>query len=136
MARLTDRLSIWLLAGNASGLLLCFNAALDHKICNWLAFRPVAIEFGFGAVAILVAQVLTVFTYSWRGGVEGTRAANRALAGEEAQKAGCALRGFSIILYVVLAIALAGYAAGFYTIIHAPLRLLLDPHVTSMLCPR
>jgi hypothetical protein len=134
-SKLADRLSIWLLVGNASGLLLCFNAALDHKVCDWPSFRWTAIEFGAGAAAVLLAHVLTAFSYSWRGGIESFRAANPSPAPAEAPALGFLVSIFSFVLNAAIVLVVFLFAVGFGTLIHAPLGFLLDPNAPQMLCP-
>jgi hypothetical protein len=42
------RIAGWLIAGNAGALLLCFNALLEHRICDWSAFNPLVLVFVAG----------------------------------------------------------------------------------------
>lgn len=133
MTRITDRLSIWLLLGNASGLLLCFNAALDNKICDWPFIRAIASEFGFGATAILVAHILTAFSYSWSGALEKYKTANASLTGENAVAHGCLKLTFDVVYYVAMAVCVLGYIVGFITLIHAPLTF-LNAASPALLC--
>jgi hypothetical protein len=134
MNRITDRLSVWLLAGNAGGLLLCFNAALDHKICDWDSFRVIALEFGGGAAAILLAHVMTAFSYSWRGGIEGYKAVNADVSESQASVHGCMMSIFAVVLQLAMGATVLLFLVGFVTLIHAPLSFLLDANASHMLC--
>jgi hypothetical protein len=136
MNKLTDRLSIWLLVGNASGLLLALNAALDHQICDWPFLRGLAIEFGFGATAILFGHVFTVFSYSWAGALEKYKAANVSLTGLDAVLHKYVTLFFDVIYTLAMMLCILCYIAGFFTIIHAPLSFLNTADPATLLCPQ
>lgn len=53
------RVATWLLVGNGAALLFCFNAAINHDICNWANVQPFAIAFFLGMVWALSNVVLS-----------------------------------------------------------------------------
>lgn len=54
----------WLLAANSGALLLCFNAVLDHKICDWATFRRLTELFAAGAICAFAAPVIAAFSWN------------------------------------------------------------------------
>ncbi|MBL8543699.1 MAG: hypothetical protein JNJ63_07790 [Hyphomonadaceae bacterium] len=55
------RMAGWLIAGNAGALLLCFNALLDHKICDWDAFNPLVLIFVAGLTSAFASALFDWF---------------------------------------------------------------------------
>lgn len=52
------RTATWILAANAGALLLCLNAVLDHKVCDWLALRPLVVIFTLGLAVTYLSIAL------------------------------------------------------------------------------
>lgn len=134
MTRVTDRLSIWLLVGNASGLLLCLNAALEHKICAWPLLRAIAFEFGVGATAILLAHVFTAFSYSWAGALDKYKGANASLTGVDAILHRYVTLFFDVVFALAAMLCILCYVTGFVTLIHAPLSFFNTTDPATLLC--
>jgi hypothetical protein len=59
--KLADLTATWLVAGNAAGLLLIFNAVLDHKVCDWAAFQWPAVLLALGLAFAFLSVETTLF---------------------------------------------------------------------------
>ncbi len=66
-AEVTARTRGWVMAANAGAMLICFNTALDGRVCDWTIFQPLVFLFALGLFAAFLAvfadrrqQALTV----------------------------------------------------------------------------
>jgi hypothetical protein len=53
------RITGWMVAAGVAGALLCLNAALDRKICDWNSARSIALLFLVSSVLAVGAQVFS-----------------------------------------------------------------------------
>lgn len=70
------RIAGWLVAGNAGALLLCFNALLDNRICNWTAVLPLANLFAAGLATAFLSVVADWVAVLFRASNLASLAAN------------------------------------------------------------
>jgi magnesium-transporting ATPase (P-type) len=134
--RLTDRLGVWLVLGNAAGLILCFNAVLDRRICDWDAFRGTAILFGIGAVGVVLAHAFSAQAHSLAVAIEARDGMIKNLDIRAAQSEGRITRTLNMVRNGLFVLALFGYVLGFAMVVVAPLKFLLDPSSPSILCSK
>lgn len=132
--KISDRLSVWLLVGNAAGLLFCFNAVLEHRICDWEAFRGTAILFGLGALGILLGHAFTALGHSLAVAIDARQGLLTNLDVRSARLERAMSRVFAFLRDTVMWLAVVGFMLGFAMLIVAPLGFILSPNSPAMLC--
>jgi hypothetical protein len=116
--------------------LLCLNAFLDHKICDWSTFRPIVAAFGGGVISAFLSYAMIMDielarsrVYAWwlwnnrsskKGGLASTE--NESVAAVERWKSRIT---WASAFFLISAVCLVG-AAGV---------VLFDDHYKAALCP-